>query len=108
MQASSGAEIPGANCPGNSVGWRNFPPGARVVVRQQVLSAYDLAPGSGGALRPRYRFKDVIGIVLAVTSQGLTLRRDAAGYRDRAEVFVPTGTIYSAKIVPPRPARHSE
>ena len=80
----------------NSV-WHGFVVGDRVVVRSRLnLVAED----------PDAKcFSDVIGIVVGLSEAGFKLRRDAAGYPDSNEVFIPAGDIVTAKTIPPRPIR---
>ena len=116
----------------SAASWGEFSAGDRVVVRSRLGSgviaghrrdgiASDarndgtlVDQGSndervvGGAPAPRgvpKKYSDVIGIVVEVAEDGLRLRRDAAGYPDSDEVFIPASDIVTAKQVPPRPNR---
>jgi hypothetical protein len=87
--------------------WATWAPGTRVVVRRRL--ADDAAAASGRTLT------DVIGVVVSVTPEALTLREDAGGsvpHRghgphdpEPALVVVPRETVVAAKAVPPRPPR---
>ncbi|MCL1801726.1 MAG: hypothetical protein FWG25_10260 [Promicromonosporaceae bacterium] len=66
---------------------------------ERVVGGASVPPGGAK------KYSDVIGIVVDVAEDGLKLRRDAAGYPDSNEVFVPASDIVTAKKVPPRPIR---
>jgi hypothetical protein len=99
--ASSGAAA--ADVP-----WATWSPGTRVVVRRRLDE--DEAAGSGKTLT------DVIGVVVSVTPEAVTLREDAGGgalpHRGHGPadpgpplVVVPLGAVVAGKVVPPRPPR---
>ena len=87
--------------------WGPWSPGTRVVVRRRLTD--EEAAASGRTLT------DVIGVVVRVTSESVTLREDAGGgpphrghgARDPepALVVVPRAAVVAAKAVPPRPPR---
>ena len=108
----------------DNLAWQGFAIGDRVVIRSRLGSGeiagqarndgtlVDQARNDervvGGAPAPRgvpKKYSDVIGIVVEVAEDGLRLRRDAAGYPDSDEVFIPASDIVTAKQVPPRPNR---
>ncbi|MBF0688886.1 MAG: hypothetical protein IR158_14110 [Cellulomonas sp.] len=78
--------------------WRTWPTGTRVVVRRR---RDDLPPGAvTGALHGgEPPFTDVLGEVVAVDDDGLTVRTR------RGDVRVPAQDVVRAKVVPPPPAR---
>lgn len=101
--------------PGSS-DWRDWPTGTRVVVRRRLSEAE--------AAASHKRWTDVIGVVVAVDDDGVTLRRDPAragagqgpapddaggpGPDDSGAdsvVHVPASDIEAAKVLPPRPER---
>lgn len=83
-----------------SEGWRAWTPGTRVVVRRRLP-----AGERGGHL-----FTDVLGHVVAVSDDGVTVRTDPTprAVRDgarREDVHVPAGDVVLGKVVPERPVR---
>ncbi len=72
--------------------WRAWSPGVRVVVRRR---RDDLPAGGRG--EPPYT--DVLGDVVAVDDDGLTVRTR------RGDVHVPAGDVLLGKPVPPAPVR---
>jgi hypothetical protein len=79
--------------PASPSGWRDWPAGARVVVRRRLGPAE-----SGGKL-----WTDVIGVVLEVDDGGIRLRTDSPRSAPQ-EVFVAADDVEAAKRIPPRPA----
>jgi hypothetical protein len=71
--------------------WRDWPAGARVVVRRR------LAPDEAGGKR----WTDVIGVVLDVDDAGIRLRTDAPR-KPAEEVWVAAVDVEAAKRIPPR------
>jgi ribosomal protein S18 acetylase RimI-like enzyme len=67
--------------------------GHRVVVRRFA--------GVGAVGRPQ--FTDVLGLLISIDDEQLTLRKE-----DGAEIAIATSEVQAAKRVPPRPARYSE
>ncbi|UZN04387.1 hypothetical protein [Cellulomonas sp. S1-8] len=80
--------------------WRSWAPGTRVVVRRR---RDDLQPGEvAGTLHGgEPQFTDVLGDVVAVDDDGLTVRTR------RGDVHVPAGDVVRAKVVPPAPVRRA-
>lgn len=82
-------------------GWRDWSAGDRVVVRRRLPAG---APTG-------HLYTDVLGVVLAVDDDGVTLRPDPARARPGTPppepVRVPAHEIALAKRVPPRPGRRS-
>lgn len=80
--------------------WRTWPPGTRVVVRRL---RDDLPPGAvGGTLHGgEPPFTDVLGEVVHVDDDGLTVRTR------RGDVRVPARDVVRAKTVPPPPPRRA-
>lgn len=80
--------------------WRAWPPGTRVVVRRR---RDDLPPGTpvGTLQGGEPPFTDVLGDVLEVDDDGLTVRTR------RGDVRVPGHDVLRAKIVPPAPPRRA-
>ncbi|WP_069388020.1 putative acetyltransferase [Cellulosimicrobium cellulans] len=108
MTREQGRRAPGASGAGREDAPRDpWSPGTRVVVRRRLTDAE--AAASGRTLT------DVIGVVVSVTSEEVTLREDAGGSvphrghgpRDPEPAFVvvPRAAIVAAKAVPPRPPR---
>ncbi|MFC8193659.1 hypothetical protein ACFUMH_18540 [Cellulomonas sp. NPDC057328] len=73
--------------------WRAWSPGVRVVVRRR---RDDLPAGAPGDEPP---YTDVLGDVVAVDDDGLTVRTR------RGDVRVPAGDVLLGKTVPPAPVR---
>jgi len=90
--------------------WQQFALGTRVVVRRQVGAQSGIGGSMSNAASPRpgVKFSDVIGIVTKITADALTVRRDAAGYPNDAEVQIAGSEIVAIKQVPPRPSRRSQ
>ncbi|ADG73898.1 conserved hypothetical protein [Cellulomonas flavigena DSM 20109] len=80
--------------------WRAWVPGTRVVVRRV---RDDLPPGTPtGTLRGgEPPFTDVLGEVVGVDADGLTVRTR------RGDVRVPAAHVLRAKVVPPPPPRRA-
>ncbi|MFC8923603.1 hypothetical protein [Cellulosimicrobium sp. NPDC057127] len=91
----------------DAVPWDTWVPGTRVVVRRRLED--DEAGASGTPLT------DVIGVVVDVTPEAVTLREDAGGGpphrghgpHDPAPVLVVVrrDAVVAGKVVPPRPPR---
>ncbi|GAB2456923.1 DUF6725 family protein [Xylanimonas ulmi] len=84
--------------------WRDLPAGARVVVRRRLdatEAARARAEGRGAV------WTDIIGVVLAVDDEGLSLRTDAPRDPSPREVSVAAGEIEAVKRIGPRPARRA-
>jgi hypothetical protein len=84
--------VEGSHAPATPSDWRDWPAGARVVVRRR------LAPDEAGG----QRWTDVIGIVLAVDDAGIRLRTDAPR-RPPEDVWVSAEDVEAGKRIPPRP-----
>ncbi len=92
---SSIAHVEDPHSPVPSSGWRDWPVGARVVVRRRL--AADEAAGK--------LWTDIIGIVLAVDHTGIRLRTDAPR-KPPEEIWVAADDVEAAKrIAPRRPQR---
>ncbi|MCC2334436.1 putative acetyltransferase [Cellulomonas wangsupingiae] len=78
--------------------WRTWSVGTRVVVRRR---RDDLPPGAtlGTVHGGEPPFTDVLGEVVALDDDGLTVRTRGG------DVHVPAGDVVRAKAVPPAPAR---
>src|SRR5690606_21878360 len=78
--------------------WRTWSPGTRVVVRRV---RDDLPPGTptGTTAGGEPPFTDVLGEVVEVDDEGLTVRTR------RGDVRVPGADVLRAKVVPPPPPR---
>lgn len=77
--------------------WRAWSPGVRVVVRRR---RDDLPPPGGGPAGPdEPPYTDVLGDLLAVDDDGLTVRTR------RGDVRVPAADVLLGKLVPPAPVR---
>jgi hypothetical protein len=98
---NSPAPRPAANQP-----WQEWPPGARVVVRRRLTPAEARATRDATSGEGEKSVTDIIGIVLAVDPDvSITLRTDAGGSRESAEVTVPADQVVATKRIPPRPPR---
>lgn len=80
--------------------WRGWTVGTRVVVRRR---RDDLAPGApvGTLHGGEPPFTDVLGEVVAVDDDGLTVRTR------HGDVHVPARDVVRAKVVPPAPPRRT-
>jgi len=80
--------------------WRTWAVGTRVVVRRR---RDDLAPGAvvGTVRGGEPPFTDVLGEVVAVDDDGLTVRTR------HGDVHVPAQDVVRAKVVPPAPPRRT-
>lgn len=76
--------------------WRAWEPGLRVVVRRR---RDDLPPSGAAPGEPPYT--DVLGDLLAVDDDGLTVRTR------RGDVRVPAADVLLGKVVPPAPVRRT-